>query len=101
MKRMMSRAVTSTSLVLALLTIVCFARGSFVLGLGLAWIMTFLDTVDGKLARVTLTSSKWGNVFDHGTDLVHPPFWWFAWYWGLHTLPLAPVAGSRLSSSEN
>jgi phosphatidylglycerophosphate synthase len=47
-----------------------------------------LDTVDGKLARCTITSSKWGNVFDHGIDLVHPPFWWWAWggrapAWGL------------------
>src|SRR3546814_3958383 len=45
--------------------------------------MTFLDTVDGKLARVTLTSSPIGNVFDHGIDLVHPPFWWWAWIVGL------------------
>jgi phosphatidylglycerophosphate synthase len=42
-----------------------------------------LDTVDGKLARCTITSSKWGNVFDHGIDLVHPPFWWIAWAAGL------------------
>ncbi|HVJ71023.1 MAG TPA: CDP-alcohol phosphatidyltransferase family protein, partial [Sphingomicrobium sp.] len=36
-----------------------------------------LDTVDGKLARCTGQSSKWGNIFDHGVDLVHPPFWWW------------------------
>jgi hypothetical protein len=55
--------------------------------------MTFLDTVDGKLARTTLTSSKWGDVFDHGIDLVHPPFWYVAWALGLaaagHGLPTA------------
>src|SRR3546814_12666240 len=48
--------------------------------------MTFLDTVDGKLARVTLTSSKWGEVFDHGIDMIHPPFWWWAWWIGLYTV---------------
>jgi hypothetical protein len=32
---------------------------------------------------VTLTSSKWGNVFDHGIDLLHPPFWWWAWLVGV------------------
>ena len=32
--------------------------------------MTFLDTVDGKLARCTIASSKLGNIFDHGIDLV-------------------------------
>jgi phosphatidylglycerophosphate synthase len=52
------------------------------------FIFMVLDTVDGKLARCTITSSKWGNVIDHGVDLVHPPFWWYFWgtglvYWGL------------------
>ena len=47
--------------------------------------MTFLDTVDGKLARVTMTSSKFGNAFDHGIDLIHPPFWYVAWGLGLGT----------------
>jgi phosphatidylglycerophosphate synthase len=46
--------------------------------------MTFLDTVDGKLARVTLTSSRVGNVLDHSLDLIHPPFWYLAWG---HALP--------------
>lgn len=59
-----------------------FWEGHFGLGLVCAWIMTFLDTVDGKLARVTMTSSAIGNVFDHGIDLIHPPFWWWAWYVG-------------------
>ena len=45
--------------------------------------MTFLDTVDGKLARVTFTASQIGHVLDHGLDLVHPPFWYLAWAIGL------------------
>jgi phosphatidylglycerophosphate synthase len=60
-----------------------FLYGHYGWGLLAAWLMTFLDTVDGKLARTTLTSSKWGDVFDHGIDLVHPPFWYFAWGYGL------------------
>ena len=75
--------VTAASLVLVLLAVWLFARNHFVLGLIAAWLMTFLDTVDGKLARVTLTASKIGNIFDHGIDLVHPPFWYVAWYFGL------------------
>jgi phosphatidylglycerophosphate synthase len=61
--------------------------------------MTFLDTVDGKLARVTLTSSRIGDVMDHGLDLIHPPFWWWAWGIGLgagHALPTAIVVGGYL-----
>ena len=75
--------VTFASLLLVLATFWLFWRGQFGLGLVTAWGMTFLDTVDGKLARVTLTSSKLGNVFDHGIDLVHPPFWWWAWLVGV------------------
>lgn len=75
--------VTAVSLVLVLVAMWLFWRGDFGLGLVAAWLMTFLDTVDGKLARVTLTSSKIGNVFDHGIDLLHPPFWYAAWYFGL------------------
>ena len=83
--------VTSASFVLVLLAMWAFWTGHYGWGLLAAWPMTFLDTVDGKLARVTLTSSKLGNVFDHGIDLVHPPFWWWAWIVGLPAafLPLA------------
>jgi phosphatidylglycerophosphate synthase len=74
------------TLVGAILTVAAFwlfLEGAYVTGLAAAWGMTFLDTVDGKLARTTLTSSKWGDVFDHGIDLVHPPFWYVAWALGL------------------
>jgi phosphatidylglycerophosphate synthase len=75
--------VTAVSYVLTILATWFFAEGWFVAGLVAGWGMTFLDTVDGKLARCTLTSSKIGNVLDHGLDLVHPPIWWTAWAWGL------------------
>jgi phosphatidylglycerophosphate synthase len=88
-------AVALVSFLCVVAATVLFWFGWFVPGLLCAWAMCFLDTVDGKLARVTLTSSKWGNVFDHGTDLVHPPFWWFAWYWGLGTLPFTPLPGMQ------
>jgi len=76
-------AITSLSYLLTVVTLVAFWQGAFGLGLVSAWLMTFLDTVDGKLARVTLTTSRIGDVLDHGLDLVHPPFWWAAWGAGL------------------
>jgi phosphatidylglycerophosphate synthase len=76
-------AVTVASWVLAIAAGWLFALGAFAPGLVLAWLMTFLDTVDGKLARVTLRSSQFGHVLDHSLDLLHPPFWWFAWGWGI------------------
>ncbi len=74
--------VTTLSLVLVLLAMWLFWNGFFITGTLVGWAMCFLDTVDGKLARTTLNSSKWGNVYDHGIDLIHPPFWYWAWYVG-------------------
>lgn len=78
-------AVTTASLGLVMLALWLFWTGAFGWGLLAAWAMTFLDTVDGKLARVTLTSSRFGNILDHGIDIVHPPFWYLAWAYGLQT----------------
>jgi len=81
--------VTFASLLLVLAAMAMFWNGHYGWGLLAAWGMTFLDTVDGKLARVTLTSSRWGDVFDHSIDLIHPPFWWWAWIVGLPAAGLA------------
>ncbi|MEY2921322.1 MAG: hypothetical protein RL261_2627 [Pseudomonadota bacterium] len=82
--------VTSVSLLLVFAAMALFWTGHYGWGLVAAWVMTFLDTVDGKLARVTLRSSPFGNVYDHSIDLIHPPFWWWAWIVGL------PAAGFSL-----
>ena len=74
--------VTAASLLLVFVVLDLFAKGQFGLGLCLGFAMSFLDTVDGKLARVTQTSSTFGNYFDHVIDMVHPPLWWIAWWWG-------------------
>lgn len=75
--------VTSVSLVLVIIAGFLFYNGHFALGLAAAWGMTFLDTVDGKLARVTVNSSYFGHIFDHAIDLISPPFWYLVWGFGL------------------
>lgn len=75
--------VTVLSIVLAFVAVPLFARGDFLLGFLCAYGMSVLDSVDGKVARLTLTDSAIGNLLDHGLDQVHPPFWYFAWAWGL------------------
>lgn len=75
--------VTFASLLLVIGATYLFLAGHFLTGLVLAWAMTFLDTVDGKLARVTVTSTPFGNIFDHSIDLVGPPVWYVAWAFGL------------------
>ena len=76
-------AITAVSVALAFLCVPLFAAGAFLPALAMAYAMTVLDSVDGKVARVTLTSSRIGDIMDHGADIVHPPFWYLAWAWGL------------------
>jgi phosphatidylglycerophosphate synthase len=75
--------ITLLSLLFAVLAGVAFWYGFYGAGLVMGWFMTFLDTVDGKLARVTVTSSRFGDVLDHGLDIIHPPLWYIAWGVGL------------------
>ena len=80
--------VTAIGAVMCIAATVAFAFGHYWSGMAMGLVFMVLDTVDGKLARCTITSSWWGNIFDHGIDLVHPPFWWWFWatglvYWGL------------------
>jgi len=75
--------VTLTGFVLMLIATALFWHGHYLSGLLCGWSMTLLDTVDGKLARVTVQSSRFGHVLDHGMDIVHPPFWYVLWGAGL------------------
>jgi phosphatidylglycerophosphate synthase len=75
--------VTLVSIVLALAAIPCWANGWFITGFIMAYGMSVLDSVDGKLARLTFTDSVIGNLMDHGLDMVHPPLWYLSWAYGL------------------
>ncbi len=81
--------VTAIGATLCVYATYLFAYGHYWEGMLAGFIFMVLDTVDGKLARCTITSSKWGNVADHGVDLIHPPFWWYFWGVGLGTWGLA------------
>ncbi|WP_137870141.1 CDP-alcohol phosphatidyltransferase family protein [Sphingopyxis sp. 2PD] len=81
--------VTAIGAALCVYATYLFAHGQYWTGMLAAFIFMVLDTVDGKLARCTITSSKWGNVADHGVDLIHPPFWWYFWGVGLGAWGLA------------
>jgi phosphatidylglycerophosphate synthase len=84
--------ITLIGAILCVLAFWLFWNGHYWAGVLSGFVFMVLDTVDGKLARCTGASSKWGNVFDHGIDLVHPPFWWWAWEHGLRAYgtPLTP-----------
>lgn len=87
--RMTPNMVTAIGAVLCVLAFYLFWQGEYWLGIAAGFGFMVLDTVDGKLARCTITSSWWGNIFDHGIDLIHPPFWWWAWAVGLGAVGLA------------
>jgi phosphatidylglycerophosphate synthase len=93
-------SVTFVGAILCVLAFYFFWRGQYWPGVLSGFGFMVLDTVDGKLARCTGASSKWGNVFDHGIDLVHPPFWWWAWLHGLtvYGRPLEPVYATMVLS---
>ncbi len=80
--------VTALGVALCFGAIPLWAAGDWALGFAAAYTMAVLDSVDGKLARLTYTTSAIGNVLDHGTDIVHPPFWYAAWAWGLAGGPI-------------
>jgi phosphatidylglycerophosphate synthase len=71
------------NVVITLGAVPLFAAAHWVPGLLLAYAMSVLDSVDGKLARLTFRASKLGDVLDHGLDIVHPPIWYVAWAWPL------------------
>lgn len=81
--RVHPNTVTAISILLTVLAVPLFATGHFWWGFACAYGMSVLDSVDGKLARLTFTDSAIGNVLDHGLDIVHPPFWYFGWAIGL------------------
>jgi phosphatidylglycerophosphate synthase len=83
--------VTTVGFVLVLAASYWFLNGQYWAGLAAGWLMTFLDTVDGKLARVTVQSSTFGHLYDHLIDLFHPPFWYI--FWGMSLGALEPVLG--------
>jgi len=90
---MSPNAVTFIGAVFCVAAGVAFYRGDYWPGMAAALVFMVLDTVDGKLARCTITSSKFGDIFDHGIDLVHPLIWWWAWGVGLanYGRPLEPA----------
>ena len=90
-KKWTPNRVTSIGFILTLAACYLFVKGFYLSGLLAGWIMTFLDTVDGKLARVTIQSSRFGDLFDHGIDLFHPPIWYILW--GISLFNFQPILG--------
>ena len=75
-----------------------FATGSFGWGLATAFLVNVLDGVDGKLARVKLQATRYGDRLDHILDVAFEFSWYVGLGWGLlqapgHRLPLQVGVG--------
>lgn len=73
--RVTPNQVTALSMVLSFGAIPVFFLGHVGWGLAMGLVMSVLDSVDGKLARLTLRESKAGNFMDHGSDFVYLLLW--------------------------
>jgi phosphatidylglycerophosphate synthase len=99
--RLSPNLITLVGAALCVLAFILFWRTQYWWGICAAFIFMVLDTVDGTFARVTVSFSKWGEVFDHGIDFIHPPFWYWAWEHGLaaYGCPLAPLTATMMLSA--
>lgn len=80
--------VTTVSILLAFLTTGLLAAGYLALeyvvaGLIIAFIVGVLDGVDGKLARVTVRCTRFGDRYEHILDVVWELTWYLALGWML------------------
>lgn len=89
--RAAARAGITASPVTFLATISCLApfllfwRGDYGLGIMAAFLFILLDRLAADLERCTGKALRPVGIFRQGIDLVHPPFWWWAWLHGLGT----------------
>jgi len=86
--RITPNQVTAVSMILSFGAIPVFAIGHLGTAIVMGLIMSVLDSVDGKLARLTMRESKTGNWMDHGSDFV---------YFGLWLIAVGFVAGTGVA----
>ncbi len=81
--RITPNQITVYSALIAFFGTYLFATQYFLLGLIIAVIAGILDGVDGKLARIKLLSSPFGDRLDHSLDVSFEFSWYIALGWGL------------------
>lgn len=75
--------ITTITNIIAFYGVWLMATGSLLTGLILAFVVGILDGVDGKLARVTVRCTKFGDRFEHILDNVYELAWYLAIGWML------------------
>ena len=99
--RWLSRTTVSPNLLTVLsilgiwLAIPCFAAGQIGWGITSAWVGVILDSVDGKLARLTVHLSDAMGALEHATAMPGLGLWFVGLGWHLtggHLLSVSPVS---------
>jgi phosphatidylglycerophosphate synthase len=90
--------ITVFTALIAFMATYLFTREMFAWGLAIAVVVNVLDGVDGKLARVTLVTSRLGDRLDHILDVAFEFSWYVGIGWGLQAggdgnLPLLIAVG--------
>ena len=75
--------ITVLSMFLSFGAIPLFFTGWFWTAFWMGLVMSFLDTLDGKLARLTMRVSKSGDLLDHVSDVVYLAIWYIGLGWYL------------------
>jgi len=73
--------ITIVSMVLSFGAVPLFFLGWFWSALGAGIIMSVLDSIDGKLARLTFRTSNSGDLLDHVSDVVYLAMWYLGIGW--------------------
>ena len=87
--------------IFALLAFIAFWKAAYGVGILCAFVTMMADSVDGKLAKVTGTSSLLGRRLDRALGLAHPPLWYVGWMHGvqLGERMLEPVYAALLTTT--
>ena len=75
--------ITIVSVILAFGAIPLYALGVYVPAVIMGIVMSLLDSLDGKLARLTVRSSTVGHYLDHVADVIYLPIWYISLGWSL------------------
>ncbi|MDY6967065.1 MAG: CDP-alcohol phosphatidyltransferase family protein [Spirochaetota bacterium] len=75
--------ITLFSISLAFGSIPFYFLGWYWLAICMGVVMSFLDSVDGKLARLTMRTTTSGRRLDHISDRVYLPIWYLGVGWSL------------------
>ena len=92
-------SITVITVPVALLAGICFFYNNLILGVFFYFLSYILDCSDGTLARITNTTSKYGEKLDYYTDTANNIFMYFGlWYSQFYLQGLWLIGGAIIAA---